>query len=58
MNRGITRTATITHSSARDSGRVTKTDQSPCEIESALRSCFSAIGPRIMPTMTGATGKP
>ncbi len=38
-------------------GWVTKIDQSPWLIDSALRSCFSAMGPRIMPTITGAVGK-
>jgi transcriptional regulator GlxA family with amidase domain len=40
-----------------DIGRSRNTIQLPSPIDSALRICASASGPRIRPTMTGAVGK-
>ena len=55
--RGSSSTATISTSSTAEPGRCTKTLQCPSPIDSALRICASANGPRIMPTTTGAVGK-
>ena len=56
-SRGNTSTETITATSTTDTGRCKNTPQWPSPIESALRICASASGPRIMPTTTGAVGK-
>ena len=42
---------------ADEPGRCRNTVQRPSPIDSALRICASASGPRIMPTTTGAVGK-
>ena len=55
--RGTTNTATTTTSSAADPGRSRNTPHLPSPMDSALRICASASGPRIMPTTTGAVGK-
>ena len=57
IKRGSTSTATTTTSSASDIGRCRNTAALPSPIDTALRSCASASGPRIMPTTTGAVGK-
>ena len=53
---GTTSTSAVTASRAAEMGRVTNTDMSPWLMASARRNWPSARGPRITPTMVGATG--